>query len=68
MDEQVNEVPIYIDRAETLEEMALTLAERTEAIFRSGGRIVSISHAVDHNDPDGKPYSCMIVGEPRFYV
>src|SRR5689334_4871525 len=61
-------VPIFIDTAESLEEMGQVIKDRFVEIYERGGRVLSVSHGVDRENPDGRPYSTVIVGAPRTRV
>ena len=52
-----------IDRRETFEEIVEVVANRAIDFAHAGGRVTSISHAVDRQDPEGKPFSVIVLGE-----
>lgn len=55
------ESAVHIDRAVSLEAMALLLHNTINEQQEKGQLVVSISHDVDHEDPDGKPFSYLLV-------
>jgi hypothetical protein len=57
-------IQVSSDRRETFAELILRLGERVLAISKAdGGRLLSASHACDPRDPDGMPYSLVVVAE-----
>jgi len=59
------DIHAHLERFETYEEFGETLGEMITKASEEGRRIVSVSHAVDHDDPDGKPYSLALISETR---
>lgn len=59
------DLPVQVDSYETLEELALGLHGHIAKASEEGRRVVSVSHAVDHASPDGKPYTAILVTETR---
>jgi hypothetical protein len=53
-----------IETAESLEALALKLGDVYEQVLPTQ-RIISVSHAVDHEDPERKPYSVLVVSQDR---
>lgn len=50
-----------IERAVSIEALGLLVQQAIIRAAKANRRVVSISHAVDHEDPEGKPYSALIV-------
>lgn len=66
MDEvQRIDIHTHLERFESYEELGKTLGELVIKAGSEGRKILSVSHAVDRADPDGKPYSFVLISETR---
>ena len=53
---------VWCDHRATFGELTELLSNRMIDLANAGGRIVSVSHAVDHDDPEGA-YTLIVVAE-----
>lgn len=53
---------IWCDRRGSFAAITELLANRMIDVSNAGGRILSVSHAVDHSDPEGA-YSVIVIAE-----
>lgn len=55
---------LWCDHRATFGELTELLSNRTIDLANAGGRIISVSHAVDHGNPEGA-YTLIVVAESQ---